>query len=482
MSLSYPARWAVLATYFGKLCLVVAILVLPPMGVSLFYGETHITLRYLQVAALCGGLGAWLARGPKPRRMQTNEAMVLVAGMFVFTPLLMTWPIMGAGPGFMDALFEAISGATTTGLSTLPSLQGLPRTFLFGRAWMQWYGGLGVVVLTLAFILPPGGAARQLGFNEKDEEDLMGGTRLRARRLSLIYGGATLLGIAILWVAGLSPFEALTYTLPAVSTGGFAPNDASLAGMALPAQAAVTLLCLVGAVPLALFYQFRTQRWSSTPHLGQALSLLALGAAAAVALTAVLALEQGMSWPQAWREGALMAFSAQTTAGFSSIPPQDMGPTAQVIMMFSMFVGGGVGSTAGGVKLLRLLIFFKIFGNMLSRTALAQGAVRRPRLLGLVLDDYVVRQALFLIVLYVLLILFSWLPFLMMGHPPLASLFEVVSAVGTVGLSAGVTAPELEPLLKGVLCADMLMGRLEIVALLVILYPRTWEGRRLALR
>jgi trk system potassium uptake protein TrkH len=94
--------------------------------------------------------------------VQTNEGMVLVALMFLFTPLVMSYPLMGSGLGFLDAFFEAISGVTTTGLSTKATLVGAPATFLFSRAWMQWYGGLGIVVLSLALVTQPGLVAKGL--------------------------------------------------------------------------------------------------------------------------------------------------------------------------------------------------------------------------------------------------------------------------------------------------------------------------------
>jgi trk system potassium uptake protein TrkH len=141
--------------YFGQLCLVLAALSLVPLVMSLIFGDTPISLRYGIVIGVLAASGFGLARLRAPSRVQANEGMVLVALMFFFTPLVMSYPMMGSGLGFLDALFEAISGVTTTGLSTKATLVGTPQTFLFARAWMQWYGGLGVVVLSLALVRPP---------------------------------------------------------------------------------------------------------------------------------------------------------------------------------------------------------------------------------------------------------------------------------------------------------------------------------------
>jgi trk system potassium uptake protein TrkH len=138
--LSYAVRFSVLGSYFGKFCFVIGILTLVPLGVlgvSLFFGKTHLSLRYLIVVGVLGGLGAILSRIQAPNRVQDNEAMVLAAWFFLFTALAMSFPMMASGLNFLDAFFEAISGITTTGLSTMARVETAPSTFLFGRAWMQ---------------------------------------------------------------------------------------------------------------------------------------------------------------------------------------------------------------------------------------------------------------------------------------------------------------------------------------------------------
>jgi trk system potassium uptake protein TrkH len=161
------------------------------------------------------------------------------------------------------------------------------------------------------------------------------------------------------------------------------------------------------------------------------------------------------------------------------MPCSQLDAGSKLFLIFSMLMGGGVGSTAGGFKLLRLLIVVSVFRLILLRTCLPRHAVIAPRLAGRRLQDEEIHAAMLLILLFVVVAVFSWLPFVVMGYDPLDSLFEVVSATGTVGLSVGVTNAALAPLLKGILCVDMLMGRLEIIACLVLLYPRTWFGRRM---
>jgi trk system potassium uptake protein TrkH len=228
---------------------------------SLIFGETNITLRYALVVFGLAGVGLGAARLRAPSRVQANEGMVLVALMFLFTPLVMSYQMMSSGLSFQDAFFEAVSAVTTTGLSAKATLVGAPKTFLFARAWMQWYGGLGIVVLSLALVMEPGLVAKGLAVAEAESDDLAGGTRAYARRVLKIYGILTVLGVIGTWAAGVGFFDAFLYTFAAVSTGGFAPHDNSLASLGWLAQGWITLLCLAGAIPLMFYHQsFKEKR------------------------------------------------------------------------------------------------------------------------------------------------------------------------------------------------------------------------------
>jgi len=143
-------------------------------------------------------------------------------------------------------------------------------------------------------------------------------------------------------------------------------------------------------------------------------------------------------------------------------------------LILSMLVGGSIGSTAGGVKLMRLLIALRLLQFFIQRTALPAHAVLERELSGDKLESDEIERALMLILIFVGTVLCSWLPFLLAGYDPLDALFEVVSACSTTGLSTGITSAGLESGLKAVLIVDMLLGRVEFLAFLVFLYPRTW--------
>lgn len=477
--LRYAVRFRVVFKYFGQLCLVLAALTLVPLVMSVVFSDTRFSLRYGIVIGVLAAIGAGLVRLRAPSRVQANEGMVLVGLMFLFTPLVMSYPMMGSGLGFLDAFFEAISGVTTTGLSTKATLVGAPATFLFARAWLQWYGGLGIVVLSLALVMQPGLVAKGLTASEIETGDLVGSARAHARRALKVYGVLTALGIIGSLAVGIGFFDTVLYTFTAVSTAGFAPHDGSLANLGWHQQWWITLLCLAGAIPLAFYYRMFKERRRVAVDFLQLRAVVIVSLVVSLAVGSTMWLSAGMAWPQVLHHAPLLALSAQTTTGFASMPCAQLDAGSKLLLILSMLVGGGVGSTAGGFKLLRLLIVVSVFRWILMRTCLPKHAAIEPRLAGRRLQHEEIQATLLLIVLFVAVVVLSWLPFVAMGYSPLDSLFEVVSATATAGLSVGLSSETLPALLKGILCVDMLMGRLEIITWFVLLYPGSWFGRRM---
>ena len=252
--LFFAIRIRFIARYCGQFFLVIAALNLVTVAVALINADFVIAMSYTAVIVGLSLLGLVLARIKTDGHMQMNEAMVLTALVFILVPLVTSVPLLIYGIPFIDALFETISAATTTGLSTLGPVGQRPMTFNFARSWMQWYGGLGIVVLSLAMIVRPGMSALRLsGLDAPD--DLVGGTRAHARRVFYVYGVLTVCGFLTWLLLGGKPVEGLLYVFAAVSTGGFAPTDGSFADLpALRLAWVATLTAISGAIPLALYH------------------------------------------------------------------------------------------------------------------------------------------------------------------------------------------------------------------------------------
>lgn len=476
-ALTYGIRLRVVGRYLNQLALMLALLTLVPLAVSLSLGEYAFSLRYAVITA-----GLLLAATPclryqQPEQIQSNEAIVIVSLIFVITPLLMSFPLAASGLPFEDALFEAVSGITTTGLSTAGTIEGRSPMFMFARAWLQWIGGLGIAVLSVALLMGHHAAARRLA-EPTDSENIATTARTQARQVLGVYVALTLAGTLLLWAVAGDPFSALVHMLSTLSTGGFSTHDASLAAMPSGSAWLLTLFSLFGAVPLLLFFHAAKGRPLELLRDPETRALVVAALLISALLGVSLHSHLGMSWGTALQHGLMLGTSAQTTTGFSPLPIEQLDDSSKLMTIFSMLVGGGSGSTAGGIKLLRLLILLRLLQYFLRRTAMPPHAVAEPRLGGRVLEPVDLERVTLVLGLFVGLSAVSWLAFLLYGHPPLDALFEVVSAMGTVGLSTGISSPDLESPLKLLLCFNMLLGRLEVLALLVLLYPRTWIGKR----
>ncbi|MEZ5559413.1 MAG: potassium transporter TrkG [Pseudomonadales bacterium] len=476
-ALMQAAHPKVVVLYLGQLALMLALLNAVPLVVALAFGELIWAWRLGLLVVLLVAFARHTRRFPVPARLQANEALAVVALAFVITPLLATWPFMASDLAFEDALFEAVSAITTTGLSTAGSTPAGDPVFLFTRAWMQWYGGLGIAVLSVALLMGHHAAARRL-VEPAESENLAITARLHARGALGAYLALTLIGILLLWAFIGDPFSALLYMLATLSTGGFAPSETSLAALPPAGAWLVSTFSVIGAVPLLLFYgaaRGRAGELLRDPEV-RALGIVVL--AAVVLLCLSLHYHAGFEWSGALQHGAWLGISAQTTTGFSSTNVAELDPTSKALMIVSMAVGGATGSTAGGVKLLRLLVLISLLLYYLRGSAMPPHAAHKPRLGGRALEPESMQRAALVILLFGGFAGLCWLAFLAGGFAPMDALFEVTSALGTVGLSTGITNADLHTPLKLLLCAAMLLGRLEFLALLVVLYPRTWLGKR----
>jgi len=477
-AMAFAARGRVVSRYVGQLCVVQAALMSPPVAVGLATGSGRYALWGSVSIAAVLGVGLLLRRLGVAGDVQPNEALVVTASAFLISPLILTFSMAGFGLAPIDALFETVSAITTTGLSTIASREGLPPAFFFLRAWMQWYGGLGIVVLSVALVVEPGAALRRLSASQSSVDDVAGGIRANARRVLRVYLVLTAVGLAVVLAAGAGPWTGLLHTLAAVSTGGFSTFAHSLGG--LPngwARAAVMAVSLAGAVGLPVYYRLAERRFGAVARDGE-LRLLGILVVLLAAALAGLMLLEGHTWRQAVGHAAVTSVSAQTTAGFYTLEPRQLPAAGKLLVIFSMAVGGSQGSTAGGIKVLRLLIILRSLQALFHRVTLPGHAVAVPRIQGERLEPSAALERLLVVWLFAAVIAASWLVFVAAGYDPLDSLFDVVSATGTVGLSTGVAGSELPAGLKLLLCVGMIAGRVEVLALAVLVYPRTWIGRR----
>ena len=466
------ARPRVIALTIGKHAPIFGVLCLPPGLWGWFERDWPFALVLLTPTLIAGLVHVAVRRHPLPEDLRGLEAMMTVALVFLIAALL-TMPafiVLGMPPA--DAFFEAVSGITTTGLTVAQDAASWPFAGHVLRGWMQWCGGLVIATAVLALLLPRGRPARRLGHVDIQQGDRISSTRLQARELLAVYGVLTLVMVALTILVIPDWREALVLTLSAISTAGFSPRADSLASYSPLGQGMVMLSCVLGAVSLLVFVHVGQGRFREAWQLGsvqRVLAALAVMSAVYLAAVAIISTDRELTL----YDHALNLISGLTTAGFSTGPVYDAGP-ALLILLLAMLWGGDAGSTAGGLKLSRLHVCIGAVVHAVQHVRLTEHAVVPLRHEGRPVST----EALVRLVAFVLIYLgfagLLWFHFLVHGYAPLPALFDTVSALSTVGLSTGAVGPEMPVDLKLSVAFAMWLGRLEFIAVLALLLPRSW--------
>lgn len=385
-----------------------------------------------------------------------------------------------------NALFESFSGFTSTGLSVALRPSYLPHSLQWWRSFTEWIGGVGVIVLMIT-VLQPSTDAYQLYSAEGRNQRIGLTVRKTVQRIWWIYLLYTALSILWLHVIGMPWWDALNHGLTGISTGGFSVKDESIGAYSPWVQLGVVPVMILGTMSFPLHYQLLQKRrwkalWQSTQH--RALwVLLVVG-------TLLLMLENYWTYGEpAWIDSIFQWSSALGTCGFNTVTIRTWSVAAKLLLSLAMIIGGAAGSTAGGLKLNRASALYQGILWRFKRVSLAPHQIMRYRLNGKVLDeDEAYRRlesAAVLAVLWFVLIGFGvfFLSHLLPNWSLENIIFEAASALGSVGLSTGITAPSLVWQVKLIFILFMWMGRLEVVpVLLLISWPLGLARRKIIRR
>lgn len=473
-TLLQQVRLPVLGLVLAKHGALAGLLFGPPLVWALAEGAAALSVS-LAVPIAVGGLATVIVwRRALPEDLRGIEAMASLAILFLLAALLAVPAFMALGLPPAAALFEGMSAITTTGLSMARDPDAWPFAAHVLRSWMQWCGGLAMATAVLALLLGPGPAAQTMGKAGLDDRNRIQSAREQARTLLGAYALLTALAACAIALALGSIGEGLVLALSAISTGGFAPRSSSLADYDLTVQTLVILTCLAGTISLLAFAQMMRRRgtpiWASPSVWRVGVMVLACAAA----LGAVHVVTGGQD---PYVQTLLNLLSAFTTAGFAT-GPIPLTPLVLLLFCAAMIVGGDRGSTAGGIKLWRMSILARAARHALTLPRLPERAVAPLRHNGAPVADTFMAALLGLLLLYALTAAAVWAMLLGLGHPAMPALFDTLSALSTVGLSTGVIGPDLPPAAQLVLTAAMWLGRLEFIAVLVLILPRTWVRPR----
>jgi trk system potassium uptake protein len=470
------ARVPVVALTLAKHAPIFVVLLGPPALWAWAERTLPLALGLTIPALLSLAVFATVWRHPLPGDLRGIEAIASIALVFGLGAILTMPAFMTLGMPPVDAFFEAMSAATTTGLSVAADPDSWPFAGHILRAWVQWCGGLVIATAVLALMLPSGMPARKLGQAGIDQGDRIASTRRQAQQLLSVYLGLTVAMTALAALVIPDWREAVALILAAVSTGGFSPRSDSLASYGALGQGIVVLAGVLGAVSLLTYVLILQGKLRDAWALGSVRRML-LALVGFCTLYAVMLYIGGFgSFSDIYGE-ILNMVSALTTAGFSTGPMPPAG-AALLVLVIAMAAGGDIGSTAGGLKLLRLGIVLRAILHDGQKQRLPAGALAPLRHAGEPVKTDMLTSILALVGIYLFTLAGLWLHMLVHEHPALPALFEVASALSTAGLSTGIVGADLSDDLKLSLGVGMWLGRLEFFAVLLLLAPRTWMSRR----
>lgn len=455
-----------------------------PALVGLFYGEGNVTAAYLATAFVCFILGLILRKNrPKHHELYTREGFAAVALGWTLMSILGAVPFVLTGeiPHFVDALFETISGFTTTGASILTDVEALSYASLFWRSFTHWIGGMGVFVLVMAILPLMGGSTMNLMRAESPGPSvgkLLPKVKDTAKILYQIYLGMTLAEIIVLVLCGMPLFDALTTTFGTVGTGGFGIKNTSIAGYSPLIQIVVTVFMILSGINYAfyfclLFKQFKTA--FSIEEVRWYLLIILASAGAIIWNTRHLYADL---WETA-RHAFFQVGSIITTSGFSTTDFDTWPQFSKTILVILMFVGACAGSTGGGIKISRILIVFKSIRKELSMM-IHPRMVKKIRLDNHVVTHEIQRSLNGFIAVYFVIFFISVLLIGIDEFDFTTNFTAVAATLNNIGPGLELVGPTqnfsiFSPFSKCILMFDMLAGRLELFPMLIILLPSCWK-------
>ena len=448
-------------SYVGVTLEITGILVLIPVFFSWIFGEQ--TYTYFFIAAVVSFMsGTFLDKKFEREEMGLSTAMMVSALSFIFVSLIGAIPYLPyAAP--IDAVFESVSGFTTTGLSTMVP-ESLPYSLLVWRSLTQWIGGIGILVISLLLLESPGLSSYYLYKAEGKQDKIEASMKHTVRSVLLIYGTYTLIGIVLLTLAGMSPFDSLNHAFTSVSTGGFSTHAKSIGYYASPyIESVIIFLMTAGATSFfvhKLIAKRNIRQYLINPETRIFWAL--------IILFSILLSISFAGMPAALRSGIFHSFSALTTTGYTTLNSPPMGFSV-ILLVILMIIGGYAGSTAGGIKLIRSGVIAKSIPWLGKKISLPQEAVVPFKLGDRVLKDTEIAITSLFVSIYFATIVLTTLVLSSLGYPLSYSFFESASAQGTVGLSV-IPLHTINPIGKVMLMLNMLLGRLEIFPYLVTVY------------
>ena len=468
-----------IARLLGAILVIEALAMLPSLLVSLIYRDGDaVALLWSMACPLVLGLPAWFLIHPGPGNLKAREGFLVVTLAWCFLSVFGALPFVFSGvlPNFWDALFESVSGFTTTGATVMSVFEGQPRGIMFWRSFTHWVGGMGVLVLTLALLPQLTGRTASLVRAESPGPSLsklvpkMGDT---AKILYSVYTALTVLMFVALLLTGLSPYDAAIHALSTAGTGGFSNYGDSVGAFgSVPVEIVCTVFMILFSLNFALYYHALKGNWKEMLHSEETHWFLGIYGIFSIAI-AIILVPYYHSLSQALRYSTFNVASLMSTTGFGNADFTLWPAAAQMLIFVLMFLGGCVGSTAGGIKTMRLILLLKMARRDLSRTVRPR-KVQIIRLEGKGVEDSTLNQTAVFFFVYIATVLVGAIALSFQGlYDVQSNLSAALTCVSNVGPGLGYITPSLNftgftSYGKIVCSLLMLCGRLELYPILLL--------------
>ncbi|MBT8340383.1 MAG: TrkH family potassium uptake protein [Desulfatitalea sp.] len=481
-------RWRYILYVVGSLVLFFGLTMLVPLGFGLYYndGSAVPLLRAMGLTTLCGLLLYLLFRKERADNISQREGMAIVAVGWTAVGLFGALPFYLSGTqwSFVDAFFESVSGFTTTGASILTNIEALPNGLLIWRSFIQWLGGMGIIVLSIAILPFLGVGGMQLYKAEVPSpvpDKLKPRIRDTAKILWQVYAIFSAAEVILLMLGGMSFFDALCHAFTTMPTGGFSTKNASMAHFdSVYLDVVVTVFMVMAGINFSLHYQLLRGRplafWRDSEC---RFFLITLAVLTVIVTWDLLWSAVYESVGDALHHALFQIASIITTTGFATADYEQWPAMSQLILLGCMFLGASAGSTGGGMKCLRIMLCFKFCYKELF-SMVHPRAVTTVKLGGTSVSEEVMRSVLGFLALYLGLFVFSAILLAGIGVDFTTAIGAVAAAIGNIGPGFGMVGPvenyaQIPVLGKWLLIWCMLLGRLEIYTLLILLVPEFWR-------
>lgn len=478
-------NYKMIAYVLGSLLRIEGALMTIPMVLSFAYGEGPARNAFMITILICLVLGTLIRyREPENKSIYGREGFVVVALSWIVMSLFGAMPfyLSGAIDGFVNCFFETVSGFTTTGASILTEIEGLPMSILFWRSFTHWIGGMGILVFMLAIL--PMGDERSMYLMKAEApgpmvSKLVPKVKSTAKLLYKIYIALTFIEMFLLLLGGMPLFDSVVNSLSTAGTGGFAILNSSIAGYNNAYyEYVITIFMLLFGVNFNLYYLLLLRDFKSILK-NEELRYYVVIVIACIALITGNIYHMYPTLESAFRHAAFQVAAIVTTTGFATAN-FDVWPEFSKTLIFCLTIlGACAGSTGGGLKVSRLIILLKLAYREI-RHIIHPRSVNLIKLDGYRVEDDVIQGVTGYLVVYVLLLLGSFILISFDNYDFTTSLTSVVTCLGNVGPGFAMVGPIenfsfFSGFSKLVLCFDMLVGRLEIFPIIMLFAPSIWR-------